>query len=559
MVRIRLRPVRAGYCCSIAAILMVLGCESLQTATADGDTRTLSFHNTHTNENLTVTFKVNGRYDEEALKKINHVLRDFRENQPIDMDPHLMDLVWEVYREVEATEPIQIVCGFRSPETNAMLRRRSNGVAKFSQHMLGKAMDFFIPGVPLEKLREVGLQAQRGGVGFYPSSNFVHMDTGSVRHWPRMPEAQLAKVLSKVPLTTVASKDRGTRVAAAPKITNPFAKLFGGAEDVDGDAAAPTTQKVAAAAPKPDPARAEKPSSVPLPVAKPQARFEVAKFEPAKSDPNKPDAKVPAGFGLASTTSRPVQFAPATTATPMGQTPANALAANALAANALAANAVTRNTAPANVLASANANDVINTRGFWQGLPEPGAALTNAATKGAAAAPPKRPATMGDRVATGSLVPWPVTPKEAALERSNDALAYASPTATQTRMVTGSVAPRPTQRDTTVATKRTGSQPTMLSSAAPAPAGPVKAGQRFNDPWMRAMIVSPSAGSFMSTSLLGAADYRVLAPYLQKPAASVMMTFSEDPHLGMTTKKFSGSSVVFVSTVTFYERTASLQ
>ena len=78
MIRIPLRPVRAGYCCSIAAILMVLGCESLQTATADGDTRTLSFHNTHTNENLTVTFKVNGRYDEEALKKINHVLRDFR-------------------------------------------------------------------------------------------------------------------------------------------------------------------------------------------------------------------------------------------------------------------------------------------------------------------------------------------------------------------------------------------------------------------------------------------------------------------------------------------------
>src|SRR5262245_41405258 len=156
MPRIAFRSVRAGYCCSIAALLVILGCESLQTATADGDTRTLSFHNTHTNENLTVTYKVKGRYDEEGLKKINHILRDFRENQPTTMDPHLIDLVWEVYRELEATEPIQIICGYRSPHTNEMLRRRSSGVAKFSQHMLGKALDFSIPGVPLEKLREVG-------------------------------------------------------------------------------------------------------------------------------------------------------------------------------------------------------------------------------------------------------------------------------------------------------------------------------------------------------------------------------------------------------------------
>src|SRR5882757_7801309 len=218
------RPVRAGYCVSLATLLMVIGCESLQTATADGDTRTLSFHHTHINENLTITYKVNGRYDEEALKKINHILRDWREENPIKIDPHLIDLVWEVHREVEATEPIWIVCGYRSPDTNAMLRRRSNGVAKFSQHMLGKATDFFIPGVPLDKLREAGLRAQRGGVGFYPSSNFVHLDTGNVRHWPRMPEAQLARVIAKGPLT--ASKRSNTQVAsAAPKITNPLAKL----------------------------------------------------------------------------------------------------------------------------------------------------------------------------------------------------------------------------------------------------------------------------------------------------------------------------------------------
>jgi uncharacterized protein YcbK (DUF882 family) len=539
MPRIPFRPLRAGYCTSIAAVLMVLGCESLQTATADGDTRTLSFHNTHTNENLTATFKVNGRYDEEALNKINHILRDFRENQPTTMDPHLLDAIWEVYREVEATEPIQIVCGFRSPQTNEMLRRRSNGVAKFSQHMLGKALDFYIPGVPLEKLREVGLRAQRGGVGFYPSSNFVHMDTGSVRHWPRMPEAQMAKVLAKGPLTSVASRDRGTRVAAAPRITNPFAKIFGVAEDEDGDAVAPVPTKVAAAAPKSEPSKAEKPATVPLPVAKPALRFETAKVETAKSEPRKSDTNTLAGFGLASATSRPVQLGPAPSANPMGQ-------------------------APTNALASVNANDVINARGFWQGLPEADATQSSAATRTAAAAPAKRPATTGgaDRIVTGSLVPWPMGSKESALERSNDVLAYASPTAapaSQWRGATGSVAPRPAQGDTTVATKRTENQPTLLLSAAPEPAGQPKAGQRYNDPWMRAMIVSPSAGGFLSTSLLGSPDYRILGPYLQKPTTSVMMTFAEDPHLGMTTTKFSGNAVVFVSTVTFYQRTAALQ
>src|SRR5207249_6001492 len=165
---------------------------------------------------------VNGRYDEEALKKINWVLRDWRKEEATKMDPHTIDMLWEVHREVGATEPIWVVCGYRSPGTNAMLRRRSSGVAKFSQHMLGKAMDFYIPGVSLERLREAGLRASRGGVGFYPSSNFVHLDTGSVRHWPRMPEAELAKVMAKGPLTAVASRKTDTKVASA-RIPNPFA------------------------------------------------------------------------------------------------------------------------------------------------------------------------------------------------------------------------------------------------------------------------------------------------------------------------------------------------
>jgi len=139
-------PARAGCCIGFSALLVMIGCNGLQNATAEGDTRTISFHHMHTEEDLTITYKVNGRYDEEALKKIDHELRDWRRDETIHMDPRLIDLVWEVHRDVGATEPIWVVCGYRSPETNAMLRHRSSGVAKFSQHMLGKAMDFYIPG-----------------------------------------------------------------------------------------------------------------------------------------------------------------------------------------------------------------------------------------------------------------------------------------------------------------------------------------------------------------------------------------------------------------------------
>ena len=112
------------------------------------------------------------------------------------MDRRLFDILWEVYRDVDGKQPINIISSYRSPATNAMLRRRSSGVARHSQHMLGHAIDFFIPGVPLADVRAAGLRLQRGGVGFYPTSGspFVHLDTGSVRHWPRMTHDQLAKV-----------------------------------------------------------------------------------------------------------------------------------------------------------------------------------------------------------------------------------------------------------------------------------------------------------------------------------------------------------------------------
>ncbi len=158
--------------------------------------RALKIYHIHTGETATIVFKRDGVYDQDGLRQLNYILRDWRKNRPTNMDPHLFDLLWQVYGASGSTESIHVVCGFRSPETNAMLRHRSRGVAKHSQHMLGKAMDFFIPGVPLGKLREIGLRMQVGGVGYYPTSGspFVHMDTGNVRMWPRMSRTQLAQV-----------------------------------------------------------------------------------------------------------------------------------------------------------------------------------------------------------------------------------------------------------------------------------------------------------------------------------------------------------------------------
>lgn len=163
---------------------------------ASAETRSLKLYHLHTHEKAEIVYKRNGRYVPEGLRKINIILRDWRRNEPTKMDPRLLDLVWEAYRESGATDYIQVVCGYRSPATNSMLRSRSRGVAEKSQHMLGKAMDFYIPGVPLKKLRNIGLKMQGGGVGYYPTSGspFVHMDVGNVRHWPGISRQELVSL-----------------------------------------------------------------------------------------------------------------------------------------------------------------------------------------------------------------------------------------------------------------------------------------------------------------------------------------------------------------------------
>ncbi|WP_027062502.1 DUF882 domain-containing protein [Mesorhizobium loti] len=177
-----------------SAIVAALLCLCVTSASAE--TRALRIQHLHTGEKAEIVFKRNGRYDQAGLKKINFMLRDWRRNEPTRMDPRLLDLVWQAYRASGSTGYIHVVSAYRSPATNAMLRGRSKGVARESQHMVGRAMDFFLPDVPLKKLRDIGLRMQGGGVGYYPTSGspFIHMDVGNVRHWPGISRQELARV-----------------------------------------------------------------------------------------------------------------------------------------------------------------------------------------------------------------------------------------------------------------------------------------------------------------------------------------------------------------------------
>ncbi|MEJ2690346.1 MAG: DUF882 domain-containing protein [Deltaproteobacteria bacterium] len=145
--------------------------------------RSLSFYNLHTDEELAITYWRNGRYKSAALADINYLLRDFRTGDIKKIDTKLLDLLYVLHNKVGATEPFQIISGYRSPKTNAMLARRSRGVAKHSQHILGKAVDIRLSECGLDCLHKAAVELRAGGVGYYPASDFIHVDVGRVRYW----------------------------------------------------------------------------------------------------------------------------------------------------------------------------------------------------------------------------------------------------------------------------------------------------------------------------------------------------------------------------------------
>ena len=157
-------------------------------------TRTISLYNIHNKETLTVEYKRNGKYIQNAMDQIDWMLRDWRRNEKTKMDPELIDLLWEVHTELGSREPIHIISAYRSRNTNNMLRSSRGGQASQSRHIVGKAADVHFPDVPVRRIRYSALIRERGGVGYYPTSAipFVHLDTDRVRAWPRLPRQELA-------------------------------------------------------------------------------------------------------------------------------------------------------------------------------------------------------------------------------------------------------------------------------------------------------------------------------------------------------------------------------
>jgi uncharacterized protein YcbK (DUF882 family) len=150
---------------------------------ADLPERALSFYNLHTSESLKTVYWQRGAYLPSSLADINRVLRDHRTGETHDIDPQLLDLLCDLRLRLDTRESLQIISGYRSPATNAMLHAKSDGVATRSLHLDGKAVDIRIPGRALSMLRKTALAMKAGGVGYYPSSDFVHVDIGRVRSW----------------------------------------------------------------------------------------------------------------------------------------------------------------------------------------------------------------------------------------------------------------------------------------------------------------------------------------------------------------------------------------
>lgn len=143
----------------------------------------VSFRNAHTGESFNGVYRVGNKYLPDAFSQINHVLRDFRTGEEYPIDPRSIDIVFMLQNKTGTKTQFEVLSGYRSPKTNSMLRNASSGVAKNSLHMVGQAIDLRLEGYSTKKLRDVAIDLRAGGVGYYPRSDFVHVDSGKVRHW----------------------------------------------------------------------------------------------------------------------------------------------------------------------------------------------------------------------------------------------------------------------------------------------------------------------------------------------------------------------------------------
>jgi uncharacterized protein YcbK (DUF882 family) len=537
-----------------AAALLLLGSVSLQPADAVGETRSLTLYNIHTKDQITVAFKKNGRFDDQALAKLNSFLRDWRAEQETRMDPQLFDMLWEVYREVKATGPIHVVSGYRSPNTNSMLRgrSRSSGVAKTSLHMQGKAVDFSIPTAEVAAVRAAALRVQGGGVGYYPTSGvpFVHMDVGNVRHWPRMTRDQLIRVFPNgrtlhvpsdgEPLPgyelAMADRERGARPGTQPQSRNLIASLFGSGQTAQPDpeavADAPAAAPARTAATR-RPAPAAQPPQTQPPVAVAMTDVPLPHSRPAR--PAAPS------FQLASAASVPVP-APLSAPLPMQRpaaTPQPAAAPTALS--------------PMQIIAE---------RGYWQGPPDAVSAQTRVAaaprhTDGARRG--NRQRVTVDPETTAGLGPFARNDRVT----GDIAMGYAAEGGARPALAQpmGLASARSTPATvTTAGAASVATKPAMPDASRPRTPGLLTADlDRLNDPWLRGVVMATSISRAMTMTTMGARDFRSLETFMRKPGSAVMMTFSDEAVPAPASDAFTGSAVVFQSTVSFGTRTAGLR
>ncbi|MEW8507270.1 MAG: DUF882 domain-containing protein [Candidatus Thiodiazotropha sp.] len=166
-----------------AALGGMLVASPLLAAQSEGESRILAFRHTHTGERKRVTYWRDGEYLKENLQLLDHLLRDHRTGESIAMDRTLLDMLYRLQQGIDGGSEFEIISAYRSPKTNKMLRNKSNGVAKRSLHMQGRAIDVRLCGCDLKELRDRAVAMKAGGVGYYPKSNFIHVDTGHFRYW----------------------------------------------------------------------------------------------------------------------------------------------------------------------------------------------------------------------------------------------------------------------------------------------------------------------------------------------------------------------------------------
>ncbi len=504
----------------MAGALLLGASNALQNAVAEGDTRTLSFHHVHTGEDITVTFKRDGRYDDAALKKLDWFMRDWRKEKDTHMDPHIFDLLWEVYRDVErhAADPDHLrlsLAGHQRDAARALERRRAPQPAP--QRPGDRLLYSRRSARDDPRRRSASCSAAASASIRRQDRPFVHMDTGLIRHWPRIPREELARIFPD------------GRTVHIPSDGKPLRNYALALADVERHGNAPNSVSLAAARGAgviSDTQEQQAELAQANAQEEPRKRSLFARLFGGRKDedelseqPAPRQARDPARAPART----PVQVASVALAKPVPVATKRIVPLPAARPTTVIMAAAKRKAAEPIVTASVSAR-MVESRNIW-----------------------------GDVIKTPA--PFEVASAEPATTGA-DAMAYAAesqPAQAVRARPMGERVPRLARE----ATVMPGTANTTIAVKAPDMS---IGGQRSDSPWLRAAMLTPSVSGFMTSTRLGELSPAWLQELLHKPEQSVLMSFSADPQLGMMTDRFTGNAVVFLATATFTtQTTASLR